>query len=156
MLSPMFAQQAGPDGSELLPLLGVLVVVLVIAVIQIAAMWMTFSKAGQPGILSIIPIVNVYILTQIAGWSVLGFLGLFVPLLNIIFAILLHLDIAKRFGKGSLFGIGLLFLPFIFFPILGFGDARYLPNTTEKPWQPDRLSTDRSAGDRPADERYKP
>ena len=34
-------------------------------------------------------------------------------------------DVAKNFGKGTGFGIGLAFLGFIFYPILGFGSATY-------------------------------
>ena len=32
---------------------------------------------------------------------------------------------AKAFGKGTGYGIGLAFLGFIFFPMLGFSDATY-------------------------------
>jgi hypothetical protein len=35
------------------------------------------------------------------------------------------LDLAKSFRQGTGFAIGLIFLPFIFIPILGFGDASY-------------------------------
>ncbi|MBZ0199154.1 MAG: DUF5684 domain-containing protein, partial [Ignavibacteriaceae bacterium] len=34
-------------------------------------------------------------------------------------------DLAKVFGKGGGFAAGLIFLPMIFYPILGFGDAEY-------------------------------
>jgi hypothetical protein len=34
--------------------------------------------------------------------------------------------LAEKFGKGAGFGIGLAFLPFIFYPILGFGSATYV------------------------------
>ncbi|MHC4607720.1 MAG: DUF5684 domain-containing protein [Planctomycetota bacterium] len=40
--------------------------------------------------------------------------------------IIIPLDVARSFGKGFLFGLGLLFLPFIFYPVLGFGGARYV------------------------------
>jgi hypothetical protein len=33
--------------------------------------------------------------------------------------------LAKSFGKGVGFGLGLAFLGIIFFPILGFGSAQY-------------------------------
>jgi hypothetical protein len=42
-----------------------------------------------------------------------------------VIAIIIALDFAKVFGKGSGFGIGLIFLPIIFYPILAFGDAKY-------------------------------
>ena len=48
-----------------------------------------------------------------------------IPLVNFIILIILDIDVAKNFGKGAGFGIGLLLLPFIFFPILGFGSAQY-------------------------------
>ena len=35
------------------------------------------------------------------------------------------IDIARNFGKGDVFGLGLAFLGVIFYPILGFGNARY-------------------------------
>jgi hypothetical protein len=49
-----------------------------------------------------------------------------IPLVNIVIAFIVYIDFAKSFGKGAGFGIGLILLSFIFFPILGFGDARYL------------------------------
>ena len=50
-----------------------------------------------------------------------------IPVVNIVVGIIVGIDVAKNFGKGTLFGLGLAFLGFIFFPILGFGDARYAP-----------------------------
>jgi hypothetical protein len=56
-----------------------------------------------------------------------------IPLVNFIIAIILLIDLAKSFGKGVGFGIGLLLLPFIFFPILGFGSAQYQGPTAGSP-----------------------
>jgi len=36
------------------------------------------------------------------------------------------LDLAKSFGQGTGFALGLIFLSVIFIMILGFGDARYV------------------------------
>ncbi len=44
----------------------------------------------------------------------------------VVVSLILFLELAKCFGKGAGFGIGLWLLGFIFFPILGFGDAKYL------------------------------
>ena len=85
----------------------------------------TFEKAGQPGWGCIIPIYNIYLMTKIAAkpaWWVIMF---FIPLVNIVFAIMLYNEIAKKFGQGIGFTIGLILLPFVFFPILGFGDYTY-------------------------------
>jgi hypothetical protein len=94
-------------------------------ILMIAALWKVFSKAGHPGWAAIIPIVNTYFLCKVAGrpgwWVIL----MFIPLVNFIIWIILCIDVAKNFGKGAGFGIGLLLLPFIFFPILGFGSAQY-------------------------------
>ena len=98
---------------------------LLIALLLIVAMRKVFTKAGQPGWASIIPIYNVYIWCKIVGrpgwWVIL----LFIPLVNFIIAIILCIDLAKSFGKGVGFGLGLAFLGFIFWPILGFGSAQY-------------------------------
>ena len=40
-------------------------------------------------------------------------------------ASLVYVGVAKNFGKGVGFALGLIFLGIIFFPILGFGDATY-------------------------------
>jgi hypothetical protein len=48
-----------------------------------------------------------------------------IPFVNFIICIILCIDLAKSFGKGAGFGIGLLLLGVIFFPILGFGSAQY-------------------------------
>jgi hypothetical protein len=98
-----------------------------IVVIAVAGMWKTFEKAGHPGWAAIVPIYNMYIMTQIAGRPGWWVLLCFIPLVNIIIVILLSLEIARNFGKGAGFGIGLAFLGPIFYGILGFGDAQYQP-----------------------------
>lgn len=96
-----------------------------LTVTVIAGMWKTFDKAGQPGWGIFIPIYNAYLLTKIArkpGWWVLLML---VPIVNIVINAIISIGVAENFGKGTGFGIGLLLLPFIFYPVLGFGDAAY-------------------------------
>jgi hypothetical protein len=104
----------------------VLLIELSLVVFVIAGLWKTFVKAGQPGWAAIIPIYNLYIMIQIAGKPWWWLLLCFIPLVNIVFIILIHIEVAKNFGKGVGFGIGLAFLGFIFYPILGFGGAQYL------------------------------
>ena len=98
---------------------------LAFAILMVAACWKIFSKADQPGWAAIIPIYNWYILCKIVGrpgwWVIL----LFIPFVNFIIGIILCIDLAKSFGKGVGFGIGLILLGIIFFPILGFGSAQY-------------------------------
>jgi hypothetical protein len=98
---------------------------LAVLVLFIVSMWKVFTKAGQPGWACIIPIYNLYILLKIAGkpgWWLLLFL---IPIVNLVILIIVAIDIAKNFGKGTGFGIGLAFLGFIFYPILAFSEARY-------------------------------
>jgi hypothetical protein len=98
---------------------------LLVALLMIVAMWKVFAKAGQPGWASIIPIYNLYIWCKIVGrpgwWVIL----MLIPFVNIIVGIVLCIDMAKSFGKGVGFGIGLVFLGIIFLPILGFGSPQY-------------------------------
>ena len=74
---------------------------------------------------TIIPIYNIWVLLEIVGrpgwWLVL----MLIPFVNFIVLIILSIDVAKSFGKGTGFGLGLAFLSLIFYPILGFGDAKY-------------------------------
>jgi hypothetical protein len=103
----------------------VLLIELAIVVLVVAGVWKVFAKAGRPGWACLIPIYNAYVVLKIAGrpgwWLVLYF----VPLVNVIIAILVSIDVAKAFSKGAGFGVGLALLSFIFFPILGFGSATY-------------------------------
>ena len=111
------------DGSEI-GIVGMLIG-LAFIVLMIASVWKVFTKAGQPGWAAIIPIYNVIVLLKIIGkpwWWILGFL---IPIVNFIVMILMAVSLAKVFGKGTGFAIGLILLGVIFYPILAFGDATY-------------------------------
>jgi hypothetical protein len=105
---------------------GFLVAMLVIVVFMIAAMWKIFEKAGQPGWAAIIPFYNAYIILKIVGKPTWWLILLIIPLVNIVFAIWTYNMLSKSFGKDEGFTVGLLLLGIIFFPILGFGPAKYL------------------------------
>lgn len=98
---------------------------LAIMVAVIGGLWKTFVKAGQPGWAAIVPIYNLYIMLKITGRPVWWLVLFIIPVVSLIVAIITAVDLAKAFGKGTGFGIGLAFLGFIFIPILGFGDAQY-------------------------------
>ena len=101
------------------------IVGLLIALLLIVAMWKVFTKAGQPGWASIIPIYNLYVWCKIVGRPWWWILLMLIPFVNFIVGIILCIDMAKSFGKGAGFGIGLALLGIIFWPILGFGSAQY-------------------------------
>ncbi len=97
-----------------------------IVLLMIISMWIVVKKAGRPGVSQIIPIWNVIELVRIAGkplWWVI--LILLVPIANIIMLIMTFHGISKAFGKDAGFTVGLILLPFIFWPILAFGKATY-------------------------------
>ncbi len=104
----------------------------VVVIVEIAAIWTVFVKAGKPGWASIIPIYNGIVILQIAGRPVWWFLLYLIPLVNIIIAIIVMIDFAKSFGKGVGFALGLIFLGFIFMPILAWSDAQYLGPPTQQ------------------------
>jgi Family of unknown function (DUF5684) len=97
---------------------------LAIGVLMVASMWKLFVKAGEPGWAAIIPIYNIITLLKIAGKPIWWIILFIVPVVNFVIEILLFIAVAKRFGKGAGFGLGLLFLAPIFWPLLAFGDAK--------------------------------
>ncbi len=103
-------------------------------ILAIAAWWKIFTKAGRPGWHSIIPIYDAVVIMQISGLSPWLLLLCFVPIINIIIAVLMSLGLAKAFGKSETFGIVGLFL---FAPIgilmLAFGNAKYVGKAAAKP-----------------------
>lgn len=98
---------------------------IVVVVLYIAAYWRVYTKAGEPGWGSLIPIYNLYLLCKIAGRPGWWLFLYFIPLVNIAISLVVSMDLAKAFSKSSGFGVGLWLLSFIFYPILGFGSAQY-------------------------------
>ncbi len=98
-----------------------------VVVFLIAAVWKVFTKAGKPGWAAIVPIYNFIVMLQIAGKPVWWILLFLVPLVNIVVMVLMYVGLARNFGKGGWFALGLIVLSFIFFPILAWGSAEYRP-----------------------------
>ena len=99
---------------------------LAVAVLGIVAMWKIFEKAGEPGWAAIIPFYNLYVLFKITWGSGWKFLLLLIPIANIVFLIITMVKLAKAFGKGGGFAVGLIFLGPIFYCILAFDQSQYL------------------------------
>ena len=104
---------------------GLMLVWLAVTILLIVSLWKIFTKAGQPGWASIIPIYNIIVLLQIAGKPVWWIILLLIPLVNLIVGIITIVALAGKFGKGVGYAIGMIILPIIFYPILAFGSARY-------------------------------
>ena len=91
----------------------------------IVATWKVYTKAGQPGWASLIPIYNAYIFLKIAkkpGWWLLLII---IPGINVVFMLLALISVNESFGKSTGFLLGLIFLNPIFLLILGFDDSTY-------------------------------
>lgn len=101
-------------------------IMLIIVAIEIIGMWKIFVKAGKPGWAAIIPIYNLIVLLEIVGKPLWWIILLIIPCVSIIFAVWMTNLLSKSFGQGVGFTIGLIFLGFIFYPLLGFGDYRYI------------------------------
>lgn len=98
---------------------------LIILIAVIVGMWKVFEKAGEYGWASLIPFYNLWVLNRIGGKEWYWFIAYLIPLINIVAFIFLSLAIARKYGQPTVFGVGLFLLPFIFYPILGFGAAQY-------------------------------
>ncbi len=98
----------------------------ILMVVMLVGMWKIYQKAGYQGWECIIPIYSTIILLRIVGKPWWWFLLMMIPLVNIIVAVWMTNMLSKSFGKSEGFTVGLLLLPFIFYPILGFGSAKYL------------------------------
>ena len=92
-----------------------------------AGYWNVFTKAGIPGWKCLIPIYNAILMLRLVDRPDWWLFLLLIPLVNIVFGVVIQLELAERFGKSMGFGAGLALLPFIFYPILGFGPAIYYP-----------------------------
>ena len=104
-------------------------VAIAICILSIVGTWKVFTKAGRPGWASIIPIYNLFVLVDMAGkpwwWALVILL---VPIVGVpIMLIIASIALAERFGKGTLYGVGIAFLGFIFLALLGFDDSTYSP-----------------------------
>ncbi len=111
--------------------LGILAFWLAFIVAMIASGWKIFTKAKLPGWGILVPIYNVYLQFKLAGhpnWA----WWLLLPPVAAILLIVANFKIAKKFGKGTGFALGLWFLPIIFYPILAWGDAQYQEEVSEE------------------------
>jgi len=87
---------------------------------------LVFPKAGHSSWLALIPGFNIYVLVVgVARLSTLWFVLVLIPGVQIIAAILVNVEVARRFGRSEAFGLGLALLGFVFYPILGLSRAKY-------------------------------
>jgi hypothetical protein len=104
-----------------------LVTLVVMTLFALVGVGATFGKAGKPVWGAIVPLYNLVLLLKLAGRPNWWLLLLCVPFLNLFVFLFISIDIAHNFGKRTPFGLGLTFLGFVFYPLLGFGQAHYRP-----------------------------
>jgi Family of unknown function (DUF5684) len=121
--SPLFTPQLG----WLLPYL---LIWALITIPSILLGWLlVFPKAGHKPWAALIPGYNIYVLVVgVAQLSKLWFVLVLIPGVQIIAAILVNVEVARRFGRSESFGLGLALLGFVFYPILGLSAATYESN----------------------------
>ncbi|MBS1487685.1 MAG: signal peptidase I [Bacteroidetes bacterium] len=114
-------------GGGLFAALGIFAVIYVaIIVLMIVSMWKIFVKAGKPGWAAIIPIYNIIVLLEIVNKPIWWFILLIIPLVNFIILIILIHRLSLSFGQGVGFTLLLIFVGIIGFPMLAFGDYKYV------------------------------
>ncbi len=84
------------------------------------------QKAGQPLWAGFVPFYNIYLALKIVGRPGWWLILFFIPIVVWVVSIILYIDMAKSFGKGTGYGLALFFLSPIFIPILGLGTASYV------------------------------
>ena len=108
-------------GSWFVPFfMGNLTINLAVTALIVVALWMSFDKAGKPGWAAIVPFYNLAVFFETAGRPWWWLFLMLIPVANIVFYILGCVGFAKAFGRSGGFAVGLIFLPFVFFPIVGF------------------------------------
>ena len=112
------------------------IISIALTVVMIISMWKVFEKAGKAGWISLIPFYNLWTLFEIGGQKGAYIFCMFIPcvggIIYLVFEIKAYLEIARRFGKETWFGILSIFFPYVTFAILGFSDAKYSDVPAEK------------------------
>lgn len=116
---------AGSGG--IMALLGAFALVyLAIIVVMIISFWKIFTKAGKPGWAAIVPIYNIVVFLEIVNKPVWWIILLFIPIVNFVILIILTHRLSLSFGQGVGFTILLLLVGIIGYPVLAFGDYKYV------------------------------
>lgn len=104
---------------------GIMIFSLILSLIIIISYWKIFNKAGKPGWVALIPVYNYIVMIQIAKLPIWYIILFFIPVVNIYILFKINIEMAKKFGKSSGYGIGMTLLSVIFVPLLAFSDSVY-------------------------------
>lgn len=99
---------------------------------MLASLWKVFAKAGKPGWAALVPFYNIFIMLEIVGLPA-WYLALYlIPCVNALVSLYVVYGLAKSFGKEIGFTLLMIFLPFVGYPMLAFGDAEYVGPALKK------------------------
>ncbi len=137
----------------LLAMAGVICAVgMVLFVLRVIAYWRLFVKAGEPGWVSIIPFYHRFVLYKLTWNTTMFWVELVLSVVTCVLSSMVNeesnvlliigtlaaaialavvgiksdIKLAKSFGKGTAFALGLIFFNQIFELILGFGKSQYI------------------------------
>jgi len=98
----------------------IIILSIFIFVFMVICNWKVFKKAGKEGWESIVPIYNFVVLFEISGLPIWFIIFLLFPIFNVCILFYAYVELAKKFGKSSAFGIDMIFLNPVFLGILAF------------------------------------
>ena len=114
-------------GGGMMAMLGAFAFIyLAILVLMIVSFWKIFTKAGKPGWAAIIPIYNCIVFLEIVNKPIWWIILILIPIVNIIILIILIHRLSLSFGQGVGFTILLILLGIVGYPLLAFGDYKYV------------------------------
>ena len=93
----------------------------VILILLNLSWWMIFSKAGEAGWKVLVPFFNLFVLTKVLNKPVWWIVIYLLPLVGYI---LISIQVSQLFSKKILYAVGLIFIPFVFYPMLGLGKSQ--------------------------------
>lgn len=133
--------------------------VIAIAVIAVIGEWKLFKKCGKKGWEAIVPYYADWTLVDISGchwWyflliignsilsvvvedtaavGVIALIASILSLVSVYVVLCINYNIAKKFHQGVGFAVGMTFLPFIFYLMLGFSEKyKYDSSVSVSPW----------------------
>lgn len=109
----------------------IMIIALAVSILTIVGMWKVFEKAGKPGWAAIVPIYNYIVLLEIAELPTWYIALYFIPFANIYAQVVTYIEIVKRFNESTGFVVGLLLLPYVFWPILGSKKYKYTKSNSK-------------------------
>ena len=123
--------------------IGLIITIGIIALLVTISKWFLFKKANRKPWESLIPVHNTIVEMEMGGletyWyflnftALIPFVGLFIGWVGpVVLVFWKNIMLAKAFGKSAGYGVLLTFFPFVMYPVLAWGSAKYVGPQVEK------------------------